>query len=347
MEELKHLIQAIPKIQSLSEKYSNFEAFNVFKASGFKEQELFHSNFIAYLLNPKSEHKKSMTFLKLFLECANCSPINNNTSVIVAREKETGNGYIDIVIEAEKYVVAIENKIWAGDQPQQLEKYCQYYRKKNIEPKLIYLTPYGSKPSQFSLGTTLSESDILCISYQKTIISWLRECVRLCENDQSSRLRECIIMYIDLIRIIIKRNAYMEDILELIKGDKAILSSYLDIKSALDGGSAIEIFPEIESQFFDLLDTHFEFSLFETDNDRDGGWISQLNISSKNSGKIVTIVLDTNYDIYIDEIGSVPLLTLTNLNNTKVQDLILNRTGDIEEWMGKFADEIKSKLKFF
>ena len=109
----------------------------------------------------------------------------------VEREKH----HIDLLIRNEAgQAIVIENKIWAGDQWQQLQGYFRKVAAWGLEPTLVYLTPYGHEPSDHSRGS----HEVVSLSYKWHLIPWLRRCQeRACDEPP---LRESVAQYIALIR---------------------------------------------------------------------------------------------------------------------------------------------------
>ena len=113
------------------------EKFNIFSILGMESKEnKTHSAFLCELLNPDGSHLKGNIFLKLWLQT-----IGDNTginaidweSAKVEIEKCIGpvdiiaktGGRIDIFIKDKSgNCITIENKINAGDQKVQIERYC-------------------------------------------------------------------------------------------------------------------------------------------------------------------------------------------------------------------------------
>ncbi|MFA5555795.1 MAG: PD-(D/E)XK nuclease family protein [Flavobacteriaceae bacterium] len=125
----------------IRKKYDEFaeytgENFNVFSILGLYSHELSHSTFIGNLLNAKGKHGQKDVFLKLFIEevkelFQDKSQLENfeTSKSFVITEKYTGNGYIDIFITNGRNSIIIENKVWAGDQHQQLVRYNEFEKK--------------------------------------------------------------------------------------------------------------------------------------------------------------------------------------------------------------------------
>ncbi len=135
--------------------------FNIFEAIGAVWQELRHSDFLAFLLDPQENHGLGDVFLKRLLQkiwvdvdrsTIPISPIDLDMwsldEIFVRREWQN----IDILLEDETHQLAIiiENKIGTGEHSDQLERYYQqvchlHSNWKNIFG--LYLTPDGEQPS--------------------------------------------------------------------------------------------------------------------------------------------------------------------------------------------------------
>jgi len=146
------------------------EKFNIFEAIGVVRQELRHSNFLAFLLDPNQNSGIGQTFLKRFLQKAIINSVHSELpitpidldlwdlhDVIVHREWQN----IDILIleESLKLAIVIENKIDSTESTDQLKRYHEtakkYFPDYNI--LCIYLTPEGDIPSN---------EDYISVSYQ-------------------------------------------------------------------------------------------------------------------------------------------------------------------------------------
>ena len=103
--------------------------------------------------------------------------------------------HIDLLItNARGQAIVIENKIWAADQPQQLQRYFRTVTGFGLEPTLVYLTLHGHEPSDDSRG----DHEVFSLSYRRSLIQWLRRCQeRACAEPA---LRESVAQYIELIR---------------------------------------------------------------------------------------------------------------------------------------------------
>lgn len=141
--------------------------FNLFEALGLVRLELYHSNFLAFLLNPKQTHNLGNIFVKKLLQKllafpnSYLLPITRTdleswelSNLIIRREWE----FIDLLIVDMSHHVAIviENKIDSSEHSDQLARYFEVINQsyKNWKTIFLYLTPNGAKashPSYFSL----------------------------------------------------------------------------------------------------------------------------------------------------------------------------------------------------
>lgn len=159
--------------------------FNIFDMLGQNTRELTHSAFIAQLLNPRGGHGMNTRFLELFIETLNSNSrgygcLNFNLEgTEVEIEKDFGvkqgkgveaiGGRIDIYLKNKRgEVIVIENKIYATDQEDQLQR----YRNSTGESSdIFYLTLDGHTPR--------NTPDSVCyriISYKDEILNWLTKC---------------------------------------------------------------------------------------------------------------------------------------------------------------------------
>lgn len=155
MRMLEALVIDNPQLDTLE---SRIAEFNIFEAMGAVRQELRHSDFLAFLLNPAEKHGLGDAFLKRFLVCvlseAEAPPVpplkisvTDLTDAIVERESQ----HIDILIHdaASGLVCVIENKIYSGEHTNQLDRYLQSARHRFNESTIIpvFLTPDGIPPA--------------------------------------------------------------------------------------------------------------------------------------------------------------------------------------------------------
>ena len=212
---IKSLLDTICTINKHYEKVAKItgENFNVFKILKVDTKEVkLHSAFIAELLNPKGSHEQGNVFVKEFVEILRNkgNEKSNKTLEIkfdsgnamtsevekwLGKKTDTEGGKVDIVL-TDKYNehIIIENKIYAGDQENQLIRYHSFDKNAPI----VYLTLEGAQPSEFSTNNTAEVLDnLICISYKTDIKIWLKNCKEKAVNVPI--LRETITQYINLI----------------------------------------------------------------------------------------------------------------------------------------------------
>ena len=137
---------ADPTLADLSEALSSF---NLFDAIGATHKELWHSDFLAFLLDPSRNHSLGDEFTKRFLRRAvpELVALDSWENVLVRREHH----YVDILVqdESKQVSVIIENKIWSPEAPGQLKWYWESISGEN--PKWdtygVFLTPKGVSPT--------------------------------------------------------------------------------------------------------------------------------------------------------------------------------------------------------
>lgn len=170
--------------------------FNVFDCLTKHHLEQLHTNFLSYLLNVKKEHDCGKLFLSEFIEVLKDEYpeirdffSNLQLNLLSARiipQKFIGRsydnpeiyGFPDIFIEIPTndpqfhlINIAIENKIRAIEQIDQIKRYILYCKDRllnyNEKYLVLYLTLDGKKSNE------AGDECYYCISYKKTILDWL------------------------------------------------------------------------------------------------------------------------------------------------------------------------------
>ena len=219
------------------------DRFNIFNILNLSSDEISHSKIIASLLDPKGTHGKGNVFIGLFLKHMGMNEYSDNFScdnVTVETEKfigyisedhETG-GRIDIVIKniTTRKQIFIENKIYASDGWKQLSRYQKY----DPDAELIYLTLYGTKPSEESTGE-LGESAYRAASYREHILGWLEACKGV--SIDKPLLRETIAQYINLIKQLTgqaRSGEMQKELMEIIFKDAGNIEAVFTLSQNID-----------------------------------------------------------------------------------------------------------------
>lgn len=228
--ELSQLQNLLNQVGSLNSHYKKIneltgENFNIFRILNLESSEVrLHSAFLAELLNPLGKHGQKDIFLKLFINhfCFKNNEIDT-TSCQVNIEKHTGftsedgleGGRLDIVITDKNYQrIIIENKIYAGDQKNQILRYYNYANNAD----LLYLTLDGKEPEEHSKGNLINNTHYKTCSYKTDIVAWLEDCRK--EVAIYPIVRESITQYINLIKYLTNQtlnNNMQEELNQLLK----------------------------------------------------------------------------------------------------------------------------------
>lgn len=180
--------------------------FNLFRILGVERLEVTtHSAFLVSLLDPHQFHGQKTLFLRKFIDICKKKkfgpffPLDDhfgrNIEWTVKPEMLTPQGKMDIVVLAESigFLLVIENKIDAGEQESQLERYWQWMqtqREKFPNRILIYLTIAGINAYSMKTGTYYK------MSYREDIVDWLRHCI---PEVKAERVRDALRQYENLV----------------------------------------------------------------------------------------------------------------------------------------------------
>ena len=161
------------------------------------------------LLDPKGSHGLGANFLEAFVEHFKIQPsadgaIDFDGNFTATREYEIeGKRRIDIVVCSDKFTLAIENKPWAADQPNQVCDYLAHLKSKHPEKAsvLVYLSRDGSEPSYHSISVdectrAKEEKKLLVIPYM-ALVAWLRKCKDRCALANINHFLEEFVAYIE------------------------------------------------------------------------------------------------------------------------------------------------------
>ncbi|MBX3388000.1 MAG: PD-(D/E)XK nuclease family protein [Phycisphaeraceae bacterium] len=137
--------------------------FNIFDALRIEHAEIRHSNFLAWLLNPSESHGQGTLFLKaVLMDLLRQSPADRRPISAVEldsvelRDIEIRREWksIDLLVISHdpKFIVAIENKIYAGEHSSQLSRYEQAVRTEfnDFRSMFVLLAARGQGPSEES-----------------------------------------------------------------------------------------------------------------------------------------------------------------------------------------------------
>lgn len=263
-------------ISAISDRYRAMaelsgENFNLFRIVGLTSDEVrVHSAFLANLLNPKGSHGQKDIFLKLFVEMVGidsflCENAKVKIEKWIGAKSTTEGGRVDILItDTNGFQIIIENKIYAGDQENQLIRYRNSVSDKS-KLKLFYLTLEGDMPDEEKScrdqvnGIELKvDEDYQLLSYRKDIIEWLEHCRE--KATTKPLLREGVTHYINLLKYLTNQNIHQEMNKEIVE----LLSQPANIKNLhLLSKGIVETQIVIQKKFWNLLIEEFRKKGFD------------------------------------------------------------------------------------
>lgn len=197
------------------------EEFNIFRLLNVAHYEVnTHSALLRELLDSKGSHAQGNIFFKNFLlllaekgivseEEAEHYTTKTFDDYSCIAEQSFDTGRFDIIISrlhgAFPFCVIIENKVYALDQDEQIERYWKELEEMYIpeaQKKILYLSPKGTRPSRESITPhsrkALEEKGVLhYISYKKDIAKFLEDT----ESSIKSEKVRCILnQYINIVK---------------------------------------------------------------------------------------------------------------------------------------------------
>jgi len=240
MEQIQNLLNQVAIISKKNAEMLDAVGgrFNMFRVCGVDHYENTHSAIIAELLRPDGSHGLKSKLLECFIENLPCNDaIKRGFDCATARvvtERSVGDGRIDIVIEDGKnHAIIIENKIYAGDQSEQLKRYNSFAEKEYGKDKyqIFYLTLWGVEASEQSAKKVA----YTCISYETDIIAWLEKCLSVAVR--LPIVRETIIQYINHLKSLTNQDMdtkNKEDLIQLLSKSES-LEAVFAIGDSLSG----------------------------------------------------------------------------------------------------------------
>lgn len=387
MEKTAYLLDTIRKIINNYEENSikSGERFNIFSILKLENNEVkTHSALLGELLNPKGSHGMKTAFLELFLNevfenkrylIPESTSINIEEHIGKINSDYTEGGRIDIILKDKRSnVILIENKIYAGEQKNQLIRY------KNAYPnaKILFLTLFGN--DSFKSEGLNAEVDYKLISYENHIINWLQKCLDI--TDSFPILKHTIQQYIILLKKLTNQtiNYKMKsEIVEIIKENylesyeiyrnfnsakKNIVEDFInDFKKELIKKSE-ESWKTNDSCL--IPKSNFNYTILSNNTDKCFFYFRYNNLDSKNSIATIGIILSneiiekkiTGIDIY-NELSikkyksgnhSVIYNYLNDIDFCKpstIEKILYNKQEFIDEILEVFMDFINENTEIY
>ena len=194
----KALIKLYGKIETIEElekhKGNKFNVFSILKMERLEVKT--HSAFLYELINPKGTHYQDDTYLKIFVDEVLEIKDFDFENVKVGRETLANDARrIDFTIENKDCYIAIEMKIDATDQDEQISDYYQYIKEQDKKfSKVYYLTLDGKDADEKSA----KDVEYKRISFQFHILNFIEKSIE--KSASLSIIRESLIQYKILIQ---------------------------------------------------------------------------------------------------------------------------------------------------
>lgn len=204
--ECENFLKAITNSLSNAKSQHNIKTFgqyNLFDVLDIGSNEVLICRFLADLLDPNGKHGCGILFLKAFLEKLSIVIDNVDKAILENTRVETeysikADRRIDIVIYNKSFFIPIEVKIYAEEQKNQCYDYYRDICDRHGDCKLIYLTRYGTFPSEYSTaGNQEVIEHIRCISFAADIRSILENCL---ESINNTTIKTAVEGFLDMIK---------------------------------------------------------------------------------------------------------------------------------------------------
>ena len=248
-------------LKDIEKQMSEGAGFNVFRLCGVDHYETMHSKILAEFLNPQGSHGQKTLFLNCFQQQLKDhfkfkGEFSDTTSV--ATEVSFDDGRLDILIEdeAKKSICVIENKIFASEQPEQLERYSKWLKKRKFEPEksvLLFLTLNGREA--WSIKDQELYQKLAYVSQDKKpcLVDWIDSCLKEIGGEDKPFIQSALKQYKKLvINLATGEQAMSEAIVGVMKGKmeqaRIIYDNYERICEMIERKLFIEIREQLSSQ---------------------------------------------------------------------------------------------------
>lgn len=238
-------------IEILEQVEKEVSVFNAFETLSIMHTEIRHSNVLAWLMTPMENHGLGDYILKKIAQktiyhnggiSANQNYDPLQLSLMDYHDFTIRREWRDIdifaVSEANKFVIAIENKVWSKESDHQLAKYFKIVQDEypDYQQLFIYLTPFGDESSNPDVWLSLDYD---------TVINIIVKGMDLKKDLMSEAVEMFIQQYVDMVRRYIVRDDELE---------KVCRDIYFKHKKALD--LIFEYKPDIYSDISDTLQAY-------------------------------------------------------------------------------------------
>ena len=181
---------------------------NIWKVAEIKFDEVRVSAILAWILNPQGSHGQGTVFLEKLAPLLNDKTTHKN-KITTRMLASGGRAYVetlplgdhesrvDIEIEGKEFLLFIEVKIYASEQPDQLERYFKIAKAKagNRSYRVVFLTPSGCAPIKCQ---DVVNDEIVSISW-KDCSANIRQAVESNAMSSGSFIKPIILQFCDFV----------------------------------------------------------------------------------------------------------------------------------------------------
>jgi len=136
-----------PRIESDNKSLAiNNPNFNIWRAVGLERSELKYCSFLRWLLDPRGSHYQGDKFLSMFIKyipeiAEKINLVELYKTEVRQEEYINSSSRVDLILKGTNFLIAIEAKIGAYEQEEQLQRYREAINHDNLF--LIFLTVDG------------------------------------------------------------------------------------------------------------------------------------------------------------------------------------------------------------
>ncbi|BAG07744.1 PD-(D/E)XK nuclease family protein [Finegoldia magna] len=343
------------KYKLLDEMKSDFNIF--FQLLNPYDEVNLHSKLIYSILNDCKFKKEFMlSFLKItgIISSDNINP-SDLKIIDVEREKSFSNGRLDLFISCKikdkNYVIIIENKIFARDQYEQMDRYIEFANNRQADiKKVFYLTLLGNAPSEDSASNL---DQINLISYDDEILTWIENCIKISAREPA--LKEVLIQYADLLEKITGKDVdYTMDVMNFLLESpenfnmaNSIQPAIIDAKTDLQ----MRFWTKLEESLDEMFKNFPDLNYRKTDRDEDLGslnpWYSKTIIKNYYNNMRNSSCYGVMYYLYNkDDLGDLCFKIEYNKYDSLFYGLTFQAPGVNKDKL-KSAIELKKKLESY
>ena len=274
---LKNIIDNKDKIfeKINEEKEKLIPIVNITNILGCATDEVKNSSLLHNILKIKFKYEnKEINFAKDFSEFIIKEKLKNDTVNINSTAEAYKEFYassetwrrIDLFIHSDNFEIIIENKIWAGDQPNQLKDYYENRvneNKNNDKIKdnifIVYLTRNRDKPSEFSIDreliAELENKNKICYLSHDDIAEWIKN--DILNKYQFLKDEKFQLIYSALIQIAYNEK-YISKKTEENKMEQKIIKDFLNLNSLINNIEGLENKSKELNEYIKLFENTIE-----------------------------------------------------------------------------------------